>query len=1077
MILKVLRSLVVLISIAALTTAPPGAAQLVNDDPALNEIRGLLTESRYAEAETRARALLSARESHDPDSVDVARTLDVLVQVLVEAGKPADSDALAGAQRAIRLKEQRLGVDAAEVATSLSQLGLVFRRTGQLKEAGEAYSRALRIQEHALGPAHPEVARTLAAQTALANNAGEFARARELGERAIGIAERAQPPDGVLTAVAANNLAIALYELNDHAGAQRRFEQALRAYEGALGVEHPEVAKTSTNLANVISEAGDLAGARTLYERAIAIQERRQGRDHPDVAVGLNNLADLYALIGDNAQAETLFERARAILERAYGPEHTRVAMALGNLAEMRVRQGAYAAAEPLYERALRIREASLGPNHPSLVYTLTGLANLRRELKQTAAARALYERALTMAEGSLGPEHPMVAFTLHGLGETLLEQEDAAAAEPRVVRAIDIRRRLLGDDHPLVAESRALHALILARTRRHAAAIDAALEAEHAARAHLQLTAQALSERQAMTYAQRRVSGAGIAMSLLEADPGALTATAERTWDAVARARAAVLEEVASRQRLVAQAEDDESARLARALVAARERLAALLARSAADPASRLRVEQNARERDQAERLLAEHSVRFRTAHERARIGIRDAVAALPPNGALVAFVRFTRVDVRPVAAADRPTPSTGSAAVTRGDAYAAFVARTGMPVAAIALGDADPIDATVAQWRAAIAGEIEAGRPSARTERVHRDTGAALRKRIWDPLQAALRDARDVFVVTDGSLHLVNLGALPRPSGGYLVEDGRLLHHLAAERDLVQPPAPLGEGLLIVDNPSYGSGRGARTVPVPAAARSAGSPAAASAPGCDDLQSLRFDALPGTRREADAIAALWTKAVRRETGIEPTPRVVSRLSGAGATESALKRATSGMRVVHLATHGFFLGAWCQESTAGAGSAKQPDAQAANATAPVPLLLAGLALAAANDRLQRAAEKDDGILMGEEIATLDLQGVEWAVLSACDTGLGLPRAGEGLFGLRRMFQIAGARTVIATLWPVVDQTTREWMTAAYEGRFVKGLSTSEAVRAATTRIIAGRRARGESTHPAYWAAFIAVGQ
>ena len=519
------------------------------------------------------------------------------------------------------------------------------------------------------------------------------------------------------------------------------------------------------------------------------------------------------------------------------------------------------------------------------------------------------------------------------------------------------------------------------------------------------------------------------------------------------------MLEEVASRQRLVVHAEDEASERLARALFAARERLAGLLARSGADPASRVQVEQAARERDQAERALAEHSLRFRTAHERARIGIRAAVAALPPNGALVAFVKFERVEVRPVGSAGMRTPATATA--TRSDAYAAFVARSGVPVAAIALGDADPIDAAVAQWRAGIAGEIEAGRPSARAERVHRDAGVALRKRVWDPLQAALRDADDVFVVADGSLHLVNLGALPRTSGGYLIEDRRLLHHLSAERDLVQPLTPLGDGLLIVDNPNYDSGPGARArpTPPPAVASSRRGRAVARSPGCDDLQSLRFDALPDTRREADAIAALWTKAVQPRAGTEGAQRTVSRLTAAGATETALKRATRGMRVVHLATHGFFLGAWCQEST------------------PAPILLAGLALTAANGRLQRAAEDDDGMLMGEEIATLDLQGVEWAVLSACDTGVGLPRAGEGLFGLRRMFQIAGARTVIATLWPVVDQTTREWMTAAYEGRFVKGRPTSESVRDATTRIIAGRRARGESTHPAYWAAFIAVGQ
>ena len=1068
-------STLVMASVIALGQAPPNAAQFVTDDPAVNEIRGLLTQTSYAEAEARARALLSVRESRDPDSIDIARTLDVLVQVLVEAGKAADPEALTGAQRAVRLKERLLGEDHADVAVSLSQFGLVLRRTGKLDEAGDAYSRALRIQERALGPEHREVARTLAAQTALANNAGEFARARELGERAIRIAERVEPPDGVLTAVVANNLAIALYELNDHAGSQRRFEQALQSYEAALGPEHPEVAKTSTNLANVIGEAGDLADARTLYERAIGIQERRQGRDHPDVALGLNNLADIYVLIGDYAQAQALFERALGILERAYGAEHTRVAMALGNLADVRVRQGAYAAAEPLYERALRVRESSLGPNHPSLVYTLTGLGHLRKELGQTAAARLLYERALTTAERGFGSEHPMVAFTLHGLGETLLEQGDAAAAEQHVVRAIDMRRRLLGDDHPLVADSRALHALILARTGRHAASIEAALDAEHVGREHMQLTAQALSERHAMTYAERRVSGAGIALSLLEADPGMRAAMAERTWDAVARARAAVLEEVASRQRLVVHAEDEESARLARALVAARERLAGLLARSAADPASRVRVEQAVRERDHAERALAEHSVRFRAAHELARVGITDAVAALPPNGALVAFVKFGRQDVRPVGSAEARTPARATAAAARSDAYAAFVARSdGEPVAVIALGDAATIDAAVARWRAGIAGEIDAGRPSARGERVHRGSGVVLRKLVWDPLQTALRDVNDVFIVADGSLHLVNLWALPRTSGGYLIEDRRLLHHLSAERDLVQPPTPLGEGLLLIDNPNYGSDRAARaqaTPPSLSVASSRRDRAVAQSRECDDLQSLRFHALPDTRREGDAVAALWTKAA----GTDDAQRTVSRLTGAGATESALKRATAGMRVVHLATHGFFLGAWCQESIAGAVSGQPQEARTAKATAPAPLLLAGLALAAANDRLQRAAEEDDGILMAEEIATLDLQGVEWAVLSACDTGVGLPRAGEGLFGLRRMFQIAGARTVIATLWPVLDQTAREWMTVAYEARFVKGRPTAESVRDATTRIIARRRARGQSTHPAYWAAFIAV--
>jgi len=109
-------------------------------------------------------------------------------------------------------------------------------------------------------------------------------------------------------------------------------------------------------------------------------------------------------------------------------------------------------------------------------------------------------------------------------------------------------------------------------------------------------------------------------------------------------------------------------------------------------------------------------------------------------------------------------------------------------------------------------------------------------------------------------------------------------------------------------------------------------------------------------------------------------------------------------------------------------------------------------------------------------ISSLDLTGVEWAVLSGCDTGVGEIRAGEGVFGLRRAFQIAGAKTVIMSLWAVEDQTTRRWMTTLYENRLVKGMGTADAVREAGLAALRQRRAEGVSSHPVYWAAFVAAG-
>ena len=214
--------------------------------------------------------------------------------------------------------------------------------------------------------------------------------------------------------------------------------------------------------------------------------------------------------------------------------------------------------------------------------------------------------------------------------------------------------------------------------------------------------------------------------------------------------------------------------------------------------------------------------------------------------------------------------------------------------------------------------------------------------------------------------------------------------------------------------------------------------------------------------------ISRLW--AARR------TAEPARLLLGPDASETTFKRSAHDYRVLHLATHGFFLADACGASgrrgTRGVGGLAGPPRRPAEN----PLLLSGLALAGANRRALAGADGDDGILTAEEVAGLDLSGVEWAVLSACDTGVGEITAGEGVFGLRRAFQIAGARSVIMSLWSVEDQSTRAWMRALYEGRFDRNRSTADAVHEASLALLRDRRSKGLSTHPFYWAAFVAAG-
>jgi CHAT domain-containing protein len=136
------------------------------------------------------------------------------------------------------------------------------------------------------------------------------------------------------------------------------------------------------------------------------------------------------------------------------------------------------------------------------------------------------------------------------------------------------------------------------------------------------------------------------------------------------------------------------------------------------------------------------------------------------------------------------------------------------------------------------------------------------------------------------------------------------------------------------------------------------------------------------------------------------------------------------------------------------------------------PLLRSGLALAGANLRLGRADQVDDGILTALEAAGLDLFGTKLVALSACDTGVGEVKNGEGVFGLRRALALAGSETQIMSLWPVSDLSTRDLMIEYYK-RLRRGEGRGDGLRRAQLDMLKGKSRR----HPFYWASFIQSGE
>ena len=997
----------------------------------LDQIDALLAGGRYAEAEQAARAELQrVQRAAGSESAAAAHVLNRVNEAAVRL-RPTDAETEQSIVR-VRMLLERLEPGSTGFAAAVRNEGLLYDLRGAPAEAAARYQRALDLFSAAAGADDPQ---TLLTQKNLAMSyadQGDFAKARTLLEDAIARRSRADAQH-VDLAVLRHNLGVVYWQLGEYTRARDAFAAAADGFVRAYGENDRHVATALEGLAVIRANLGEYAEALALYRRTLAIRERILPPGDADFANSYVNIGDVLLSMGDYAAAKTSFDRAVAIFERALGAAHPRLISALTDLAYAREKLGDRAGARRAFERGIAIRERAIGADDPDLVIPLTQLANLLADGGELTRARSLYARARAIAERTRGADHPYAATADLDEGLRLAARGDLADATPLIERARRIRETALGGDHPDVAAAFDAVARLDAQARRDAAAIDLALRAEAIARRHFQATAATLSERQALTYAEERTRSQDLALRT------ALRAAAddplriEQLWDAVIRSRALVLDEMASRRRLVVEAHDPKLSREFDDAASARARLAQLFLRgpSADQPTAYVRELADARDAEQrVEERLAASSAAFRAGRARGAVGFAAVREALPPDTALVSFVRY----------ADNlyDLPST-----PRRLAYAAFVLSppAGRPQL-IALGPAAPIDRLIGEWRRQVRNEAEAPPMGASArERAYRDVATALRRRIWDRVSRAVGGSRRVLIVPDAGLHLVDIAALPAPGGGYLVEHGPTLHYASAERDLIPPGDDRGAGLLALGAPAF-AGRPMAVPPLTASLRS----------HCQVAAGGAFAPLPESGREVDAVARLWKG--------QPGGAMV--LRGAEASEQSIKSLARGHRVLHLATHGFVMGEGC--------------AVADRATlAANPLIGAGLVLAGAA-RARRAPDEDDGILTAEEISALDLSGVEWAVLSACDSGVGAARAGEGVFGLRRAFQIAGVHTVIMSLWPVDDRLARRWMEALYTARMAEHRTTADAVREAAQSMLRARRRAGGSTHPFYWTGFVAAG-
>ena len=897
---------------------------------------------------------------------------------------------------------------------------------GRFKDAVPLAEELVKIAERAHGAVHVDVADALATLSDVESGAGLTAKAISSLERAIATREQAVGRDHPDVAQDCNALAVLHFGQGNYKAAEPLMTRALAIRERALGPDAPETAQSINNLAQLFQEMGDYTAAEPLLQRALALFEKARGPNHADVAIALNNLAGLYSPKGDYPRAEPLFRRALAIREQNDGPDSLPTAQVLNNLGLMYQRQGALDQAKPLLERSLAIREQRAGPDHLDVARVLNNLAIVHQEQAELDIAERLYTRALAIYEKRLGPNHPLVGQTVNNLAVVYLAKRDFTRAAPLFERAVSTRRATLGPRHPDMNRALTSQAIFFDLTDRLGDALRLQTDATEVGEHNVALVLASGSEAQKLRYLETFAEGTDITVSLHRRSAPNNDEATRLALTTVLRRKGRVLDAMSSSLQAVRERLTPEGKASLDELAGVRGDLARLVLRGPGG-APLAEFEQGiAKLEARAQQLEASLSQQSREYRAQAQTVTIPAVqSALPADAVLVEFIAYRPFDPLAVKRDARFGPGR----------YVAFVlGRTGAPLS-IDVGDAVTVDALVDRLRRALR--------NPRDREVTR-VARALDAQVMAPVRTRLGSHTHVFLSPDAALNLVPFAALVDEHQRYLVER-YTFSYLTSGRDLLQiaVPSPARGASLVVANPQFDRPG-----------------EASSAPGGDaragDLSRARFVPLPGTAGEAVAIGPLL-----------PGSTV---LTGAQATERAVKTA-HGPRVLHVATHGFFLDAQAQASVK-EGRLLVMDA-APSATPSValenPLLRSGLAFAGANRR--EGGDGEDGILTALEATALDLWGTRLAVLSACETGVGEARRGEGVYGLRRALVMAGAESQLMTLWQVSDLATRDLMTSYY-GQLQRGTGRAAGLRAVQREMLAQRKRR----HPYYWASFILSG-
>ncbi|MCG8425241.1 MAG: CHAT domain-containing protein [Proteobacteria bacterium] len=975
--------------------------------------------------------------------------------------------ALRVAKKLLSHHEKHKGKDHDDTLRALQDVGRLYWTIGDYVQAIGLTEEAVRRLEAKKGPHHMETlfARDMLAAVYWAKQ--DFARADAVYQNVLVGYEKAWGKDSNMHNTARQRYAAFLQASHRYSAAEALFLDVQRKLSQKKGKNdsHSDslIAGIWMQLAHLYGTQGNIEKAVEAVERALAGYRASMGeRGMSQISSTVLWAAQMYQQWGQDERASQLLDQIednlRAVLaSKERGGSHFELRGAMQDLANLYSRRKQWRKAQVLYQRLLAMDEKKWGKGSvgaSAFAYQLSEVLREQKRYKKAIEVLSRFYQSDDKDGSGWATISPGVQLT-----QVYREMGDYRAAYRQSRRVLAQSRTLMGEGHPTIRffrEHMGILDMIQGKGKRALGELRRAYrtEAQHIARIltsgtesdnRIYLSQRAYQMHVAIAlharYLPRSVQAAKLALTTVLVRKG-------RLLDAAASSVATLRSKLSKKDR-----------QLLDRLAATRAQVAKLVLAGPSATESGDYAKELARLDNQTRAL--ERQVRRRSSLFRARfqpIKLARVQKSIPADAALVEIVAYYPFK-----------PQARYYLDLEGMRYGAYVlSRSGSP-RWFDLGPKKPIDRAVAELRKQLAWPD--------SDDVETWAGE-LYTAVIKPLQPALTSAKHILVAPDDALNLVPFAALVDDTGRHLIRRYRFTY-LTSGRDLLrqQINAEPKQGTVIIADPQFdapipaGSGRDGGKVPDRDKGKDNDSDKIAIAshvPGADrargrrsrDLRSSRWKRLPGTAREARAIVAQFAGALL--------------LAGDRATEEALKNVRAP-RILHLATHGFFLAPEPEHQDQKSVSHAGPNASIAafGGKAPGsgtenPLLRSGLVLAGAN---HLASGSEDGILTALEASGLDLWGTQLVVLSACETGVGTASQGDGVYGLRRALTIAGAESLVMSLWQVDDQATRDLMTSYYR-RLVAGRGRTEALRLAQLRMLE----TSEYGHPYYWAGFIPAG-